>query len=225
MVSLQAFQLRQTLQRSFPHAGITISDIYHNPSVDLFTELVVPPSADVQHQNEFVDRDPVSDVIRLYRTDIDALASAKEVQTESFLLTGSTGALGSQMLQVLLDSTRSHIYCLNRAADSEALQERRNRTRRLTTDFGSSRVTFLTGDLARPNFGLSLDHFDGLLTKVTRIVHNAWPVNFNHTLQSFRSSLDGVFGLVLFATRSSRSAHIQSLIVAHSLGKSHRAAD
>ncbi|KAF2873104.1 hypothetical protein BDV95DRAFT_490710 [Massariosphaeria phaeospora] len=127
----------------------------------------------------------------------------------AILLTGSTGALGSHILDALLESTTQRIYCLNQSLDSQDLQIRRNKSRGLPADFPHCRVTFLTGDLALPCFGLSGPDFEDLQKSVVHVIHNAWLVNFNESLQSYAGCLDGVIGLVQFATRSPRRVMLQ----------------
>jgi thioester reductase-like protein len=222
MDSLQALHLRRALVPRFPRMSITMRDIYSNPSIKLLTEAILNKTtgADAPTSGPNV-KDIVSEYVKSYETEIDALASARKTAgrdekqvaqpNEVFLLTGSTGALGSYLLQVLLDSSASHIFCFNRVADSKSEQEKRNASRDLPTDFPPSRVTFLTGDLTRPSFCLSPSTFDALLASVTHVIHNAWPVDFNRCLHSFRINMDGILSLVSFSARSKNCASIQFL--------------
>lgn len=117
--------------------------------------------------------------------------------------TGSTGAIGSHVLQELLSNKNiAHIYCLNRSLDSKSIQIDRNRQRHLAYDFPSDRVTFLTVDLSKPSFGLESEVYTRLVETATQIIHNAWLVNFNQSLKSFQRSLDGVMGLISFAAEA-----------------------
>lgn len=125
------------------------------------------------------------------------------------LLTGSTGALGSYILDALLEGGSRRVYCLNRSADSQGLQVMRNQSRGLPADFPHPRVTFLTGNLALPCLGLPSPDFEDLQRSVTHIIHNAWPVDFNKPLQSFVESLDGVVNLIRFCHYSRRDVTLQ----------------
>lgn len=127
----------------------------------------------------------------------------------AILLTGSTGALGSHILNTLLDREQCQIYCLNRSVDSRRLQIGRNKIGGLPVVFSESRVQFLTGNPALPNFGLDDQVFERLLGSVTHVIHNAWPVDFNMSLQSFAACLDGVLGLISFAHRSQSRVTLQ----------------
>lgn len=128
---------------------------------------------------------------------------------KAVLLTGSTGALGSYMLDALLEGGTRRVYCFNRSANSQSLQTARNQRRGLSSEFPDSHVTFLTGDLALPYFGLPMSQFRDLQNSVTHVMHNAWPVDFNKPMQSYVKSLDGVVNLVRFCHHSPRNAVLQ----------------
>lgn len=127
----------------------------------------------------------------------------------AILLTGSTGALGSHILNTMLKREQCQIYCLNRSVDSRRLQIGRNKIGGLPVVFPEGRVQFLTGNPALPNFGLDDEVYEDLLGSVTHVMHNAWPVDFNMSLQSFTACLDGVLGLISFAHRSQSRVTLQ----------------
>ena len=136
--------------------------------------------------------------------------------SEIVLLVGSTGALGANMLSVLMatDSV-SHIYCLNRAPDSRTLQVARSKALGLNTTFPHTRITFLTMDLTSPNtsFVPPANHA-AIVDTVTLIIHAAWPVDFNLTLASFSPSLTSVSSL---ASLTASARHRPSLIFISSI--------
>ncbi|KAI7678083.1 hypothetical protein KC353_g22520, partial [Hortaea werneckii] len=127
----------------------------------------------------------------------------------AILLTGSTGALGSHLLNTLLERGTQMVYCLNRSKDSRNAQIESNRKRGLPLAFSEDRVKLFTADLALPQLGLQQTDFAELPGSVTRIIHNAWSVEFNKSLQSFADCLDGVVGLVGFAAASPRPVTVQ----------------
>ena len=90
-------------------------------------------------------------------------ARIAENKNHTVILTGSTGALGLYLLQVLSNSPSvSHVYCLDRALDSSSTRSQRNRIRRTTSDYPSNRVTFLAADMSRQNFGLERKTYEAL---------------------------------------------------------------
>lgn len=127
---------------------------------------------------------------------------------QTVLLTGSTGSLGAYMLDTLCKlSTVKNIVALNRPDDGGASRQPSiNKSRGLTQDF--SKVEFLHADLSLPDMGLGQAKYDALLASADRIIHNAWPVNFNISVSSFESSIRGVRHLVDFAAAADKDVPI-----------------
>ncbi|KAJ5238518.1 hypothetical protein N7468_003137 [Penicillium chermesinum] len=117
---------------------------------------------------------------------------------QTVILTGSTGSLGSYLLDQLQTSDSvAKVICLNRGADGRQRQFRASEERGLSTDF--SKAVFLQADLSQPNIGLEPALYKQLLSTVDRIIHNAWPVNFNLSVESFAPSIAGVRNLAQFS--------------------------
>ncbi|KAF2176481.1 acetyl-CoA synthetase-like protein [Zopfia rhizophila CBS 207.26] len=120
------------------------------------------------------------------------------------LLTGSTGSLGTQLLVNLLsDPTVIRIHCLDRSATA---QERITYALSTwspppTVDF--SRVSFHQADYGKFDFGLPSSIFSELHCAVKVIIHSAWKVDFNHSLDSFEAvHIRGVRNLIDFSATS-----------------------
>ncbi len=96
------------------------------------------------------------------------------------LLTGATGFLGAHLLRELLDSTEARVWCLVRAEDAVAAD---NRLRRALTRFRlwepalAQRVVAIPGDLAAPRLGLSEDDYAAIARTVEVVYHNGARVN------------------------------------------------
>ncbi|KAI0322463.1 hypothetical protein OF83DRAFT_1235553 [Amylostereum chailletii] len=124
-----------------------------------------------------------------------------EFVKHTVLLTGSTGSLGCLLLaRLATDPHVKKIICLNRPQQGAAsirecqihLMERRG----AAMDSALwSKVAIFEADTSRPDFGLSEENFKELLD-VTHVIHNAWPVNFNRTLASFKSHVQALCNLV-----------------------------
>jgi nucleoside-diphosphate-sugar epimerase/aryl carrier-like protein len=152
---------------------------------------------------------------------------------KTVLLTGSTGSLGSYILETLLHDPRiRNIYCLNRSRDSHERQLGSHRSKGLSTAFPPNRVRFLECDLSAPYFKLAPSSSSSsdstpasepkhakrsqtqqlyieLLQTVTDIIHNAWPVDFNLPLEHIaQTHLRGVRQLVEFSVHSRHGARI-----------------
>ncbi|MCJ1387732.1 hypothetical protein MMC18_000575 [Xylographa bjoerkii] len=110
----------------------------------------------------------------------------------TIILTGSTGSLGSYLLESLVRQKNVNtVYCLNRVWDGIKKQ-----------------AEFLQADLSKPSFGLSHERYSELLRQTTHIIHNQWPVNFNYEITSFEPHIQGVRHLVDFSLTSDRAASI-----------------
>lgn len=210
MDSLQVLQLSRELKNklSLDEAGPIM--IYKSPSVTLLASFI-HHNAGKATSSEGIKEDQrreLDSIFSIYKLKIDQLVQSRDhtngipgnADSEVVILTGSTGAVGSYILdQLLKTSAVSHVYCLNRSKDSQSVQERRNIERGLAHSFPPDRVTFLTADLGHSNLGLDTVMYDTILSSATRIIHNAWPVNFNQSVQSFLPSLDQLWNLISLA--------------------------
>jgi thioester reductase-like protein/2-polyprenyl-3-methyl-5-hydroxy-6-metoxy-1,4-benzoquinol methylase len=123
-------------------------------------------------------------------------------ETETILLTGSTGSMGCFMLAdlVALPSV-SRIYALNRKdTHGHSLKERQVislRDRGLDASLvDSPKVVLLEGDISKSNLGLDSAVYNEIRDSVTCVLHNAWSINLAAGLQSFNPLLDGVRHLI-----------------------------
>ncbi|KAF7876845.1 uncharacterized protein EAF02_008065 [Botrytis sinoallii] len=218
MDSLQALMFIRNLKQVFNLPKLVVNDIYLNPTL-------ISLARTLQYslkQEEDVSPPLIAEETRVknieyllaeYCNLIDTIHPLKNspislpaIKSGGILLTGSTGGLGSYILQNLLTTaTTVHIYCLNRSTDSKSLQIERNRIRDLLTEFPDDRVTFLSADLSKSKLGLGHEVYNSLLQNVTQIIHNAWPVNFHINLSSYHPHLLGVVNLAKFASEASKS--------------------
>lgn len=124
-----------------------------------------------------------------------------------YLLTGTTGGLGSNMLAHLLrEPAVERIYAFNRPSKSSSSEERQLsafKQRGLDTSLLSSeKIVYVEGDLSVSGFALDDKLYEEIQNSVTHIIHNAWKINLNLSLVSFDDSIRGVRALVDFAIAS-----------------------
>lgn len=85
------------------------------------------------------------------------------------LLTGSTGNLGSYILDTLLqDSTISTVYCINRAENGKARQTSCSVSRHLPANF--DKAVFIKADLSQDKFGIDDVTYAELTSNVRYII-------------------------------------------------------
>ena len=134
-------------------------------------------------------------------------------------LTGSTGALGPHIFHVLLkDPSISQIYVLNRSPNAR----QRHHTISSQCDFPpppDSKVTYLTTNFSNPNFGLPSAEFGTLQSNIDIIIHNAWKVDFKHSLRSYEAvHLRGTRRLINFSLASPKLPRIVFVSSASAVG-------
>ncbi|KAK3290801.1 ochratoxin A non-ribosomal peptide synthetase [Chaetomium fimeti] len=123
------------------------------------------------------------------------------------VITGTTGALGTYMLDIASSCPGvKRIICLNRTDDAETRQRKTNADRGLNIDF--SKAEFLRADMSQYDLGLEQGVYDRLLTEVDRVIHNQWPVNFNMPVESFEPHIRGVRNLADFSCKAAKRVPI-----------------
>lgn len=154
-------------------------------------------------------RPQVEDLVDKYTLDLPSPRSSQK-KGFSVMLTGSTGSLGSTLLPLLLLKVEvSTVYCLTRSAipveshtDSWARSE-------LTQEMVRQKLRYIQADFNREYLGLDDRTYADLLANVNLLIHLAWDVNFNRSLQSYESPhFIGLRSLIDFSASSERHARI-----------------
>lgn len=129
----------------------------------------------------------------------------------NIILTGSTGSLGSYLLDVLLsEPSIKKVYCLNRSSDAFERQRSSFHDRQLNVKaLLSPKAEFLTTNLDDKTLGLSQSKYAELLNKTDAIVHNAWKVDFNLSVHSFeKDNIRGTRNLLDLCISSRKTVHM-----------------
>lgn len=224
MDSLQALVVVRNLRQGLYLPEFALSHVYTNPSILALTSTIMRVlkhrhiSRHTQDQARTKER---KDMIDHYKDTIDhqilpnAKADSRDDNTV-VTLTGSTGSLGSHILGALLrDATIDHIFCLNRADNGSTVQAQNNEKMGLQYPLNTSRVSFLKSDLSQPNLGMTKNQCEEVVSRTTLFIHNAWSVNFNLSLSSFTTQLDG---LVRLLTTFNNSANFERFFYVSSIG-------
>ena len=234
MDSLQALILVRKLRQRLA-VPIALSTVYTNPSILALTAAILRLSdqrqtskvsqeqARTQIRNDMIeDSKALIDNRLLPKSNVGFNVPLKKIQ-ETVILTGSTGNLGSYILDALLrDPTVARVYCLNRAEDGWSVQEKKNQLLGLQPIAREQRVWFWTVDLSQDKFNLTQAQYDQLESTATCVIHNAWTVNFNLPLSTFKPQLDNLVHLLAFANNCTKPTHffyissISSIISYHS---------
>ncbi|KAL4952998.1 hypothetical protein BDW69DRAFT_12243 [Aspergillus filifer] len=122
--------------------------------------------------------------------------------TQHVLLTGSTGFVGTSILQTLLQrSDVTEITCIDRRIPATKVKD-------TIINESTPRVTRYVADLSQPRLGLPDQAYSHLVSTVTTIIHVQWPVTFNLPLPLFEPQLAGIVNLVQLACDSPRTPHV-----------------
>ncbi|KAH6955734.1 hypothetical protein BKA56DRAFT_625196 [Ilyonectria sp. MPI-CAGE-AT-0026] len=211
MDSLQTLQLTRKLKdalRNEPGVAsqITPSLIYHNPTVERVLGALISLAKDTGHVNGTIKSrtNALESSIQSVLSSRDFGGKKKGSETKKVLLTGSTGNLGAYLFSNLInDFSVSHIYCLNRSPDVAKRQASINREAGLVSEFDPSRVTFVQWNASKPALGISKAMHEELVRETTDIIHNAWTVDFNRSLDSYLlTDLPGLLNLATIAADS-----------------------
>ncbi|KAJ7622628.1 putative aminoadipate reductase [Mycena polygramma] len=131
------------------------------------------------------------------------------------LLTGSTGGLGSHILQILLRlASVERVYAFNRKGRTSVSDRQREAFTDRALDIGllsSPKLVHLEGDTSSPDLGLPSDVWTTLRDTLTCIIHNAWTLDFNKSLSSFEPHLKGMRNLIDLALQSPNKAGVRFL--------------
>lgn len=201
--SLLVFTLLRQLKSALKKDGVEsqqlqASIIYNNPTVKSLAatlEKLADPSENQEDaKTDFQERQAM---FEKYAKDLPTklIGSSATPSELSVILTGSTGSMGSYILDDLIAMPHvTRVYALNRAVNGEERQRSVNEGHGLKTEI--SKVTFSKTDMSQPRFGLSQDNYDELEKNTTHIIHNQWQFDSNLSLSSFGPHVRG------FATSS-----------------------
>lgn len=205
MDSLQAVELRRLLLPSIESAEAIPRDfVYRHPSV-----LELAEAIESVHRKQELDQ-PVDVRQKMVDGFVEqySLRTQKQGKEENYvvLLTGSTGSLGCHLVAHLANLPMvREIICLIRPAtdrdqdpsnrQDEALQ---GRLLSLPSEVRPKIIT-IQATLSLPQLGLTSETYTSLLQRVTHVLHNGWPMDFNRRLSSFQSQFQAVQNLLRLA--------------------------
>lgn len=158
---------------------ITPSMIYSNPTIERLSKALHSLHAQSTNGTQDSGLDHVEATQEMYERYAHMLpqkAPAKDRAVDkefTVVLTGSTGSLGSYLLDSIVRiPSVARAYCLNRAIDGEARQTSVSAARGVPTTWGS-KVTFLHTDLSKENLGLSAAVYEKLMSSASFIIRKS----------------------------------------------------
>ncbi|KAL7418303.1 hypothetical protein Q5752_006759 [Cryptotrichosporon argae] len=223
--SLQATRVRnviaKTLELGPAAASLGQNIVYEHPSIRQLAAYLIGLTSGGEGASTSAGGDATAQAHATMRALVDKYAaslfrgtaegSPEDAHGEVVVLTGATGSLGAHILHqlvaspavarvVCLSRARSHADSLARVRDSLATRQRR------LTPAELAKITSLAADVNAPQLGLGEAEYDALRRQATAVVHNAWPVNFVLSIDSFEPHIRGAANLLDLTLRSPRSA-------------------
>lgn len=211
--SLQAMALTRAIKNGLGLSFVTPGFVYSHSSLVSLVDALMGLEKEVTMPKELTSEVQLRERESVLKEYLDQLEYPTNEKSQTFshtvLLTGSTGHLGTQILNTLLKHPSVvHVHCLNRRANSREIQEQKIDYYNLEVSLDSSRSTFWEIDLSRRNFGLDSESLDHLRRQTTLVIHNAWNKNFNLPLSVFRQDLTGVVNLIDFTSSTVKPASL-----------------
>ncbi|KAG2419498.1 hypothetical protein HFD88_004294 [Aspergillus terreus] len=195
MDSLQATKIRRLLSAAVantPEIEVEVSPefVYKHASVQKLVDALLQRSSDA--------------------VDIHELVNRYSGPPRTVLITGSTGSLASFVLaQLLNDPSVAKIICLNRVGkenEDPVVQQRKTMASRgiEIDDARWSRVEIVSTNIPALGLGLEPSQYNDIVSRVTHILHLAWPMSFHMQLSSFEASFRTISNFVQLAGDISR---------------------
>ena len=150
----------------------------------------------------------VDDYVQKYTAGFSAPVSSPsstvpDDNSKVVLVTGASGGLGGHLVdQISQKPDVKTVVCLNREKNVEPyLRQQKAMREKGIRSFDKIRpkLLVLQSDSSKPMFGLSKEDYQGLVSSVTHLIHNAWPMSAKRALPGFESQFQVMRNLIDFA--------------------------
>ncbi|XHF98585.1 hypothetical protein AWENTII_002133 [Aspergillus wentii] len=210
--SLRTIQLASAL-RATGFKDITPQMVYMHPSIDKIAILLNDMLTGTETKT-ISRRERIDGLVAKYTKNLlhhDHVHTMCNTDTLTVALTGSTGSLGSYLLDSLRsDKTIGKVYCLTRDGQVER-QQKAFKERGLDPNI-PDKVEFIQASLGEPQLGIDNAKYKEMLDTVDTFIHNAWRMDFNISVESFEEvHIRAVRTLVDFSLQSAHRTHIHFL--------------
>ncbi|KAJ7257959.1 L-aminoadipate-semialdehyde dehydrogenase [Mycena haematopus] len=202
--SLQGTRIRNVCQKELFLAGGTLGQnvVYEYPSVEKLADYILSMQVganqadDQQEARMLAMVDKWFDKVEAHKPVLSATKRPEDARV--VVLTGATGSLGAHILHQLVSSSSVRkVICLSRAKSHEESVQRiaeSMKARKLPSP-GDKLVSYAANANA-PLLGLTESEYIHIRDEVTDVIHNAWPVNFALSLESYDEHVGGAVNLI-----------------------------
>lgn len=153
----------------------------------------------------------VDDYVQKYTAGFSAskltiIRGARSADAKVVLVTGASGGLGGHLVdQIAQIPDVKTVICLNREKNVEPyLRQQKAMREKGIRSFDKIRpkLLVLQTDGSKPMLGLTSSEYEGLVSSVTHLIHNAWPMSAKRPLAGFESQFQVMRNLIDFACDS-----------------------
>ena len=211
--SLQATRVRNVIQKSVELNGRKLGQniVFENQTVRALAQYLLgliagsdqSKSTAQQHQVMLDMVDKWSS--RLITNREPFVTSATPANGEVVVLTGATGSLGAHILDCLVRCPAVRkVICLSRAKSHEDSLRRVQASlrERMRPAVDEAKLVSFAADVNKENLGLTPAEYELLRSEACVVVHNAWPVNFVLSTESFDEHVGGAVNLLNLTLKS-----------------------
>ena len=152
-------------------------------------------------------RNAVDDYVQKYTVGFSVpvaspLSTASSDSAKVVLVTGASGGLGSHLVDHIaqLPDVKT-VVCLNRKNNAEPHTRQQKAMRDKGIHFSEAlkpKLLVLQTDSSKPMLGLSSSEYEGLVSSVTHLIHNAWIMSVKRPLAGFESQFQVMRNLIDF---------------------------
>ncbi|KAJ7355604.1 L-aminoadipate-semialdehyde dehydrogenase [Mycena albidolilacea] len=204
--SLQGTRIRNVFQKDLFLSGNILGQnvVYEHPSVEKLADHILSLQAGGASQTDGDQHEAqmlamVERWVNKVQVHKPSASTTKRPEdARVVVLTGATGSLGAHILNQLVSSPSVRkVICLSRAkshADSVQRITESMKTRKVPLP-GNKLVSYAANPNA-PLLGLTESEYNAIRDEVTDVIHNAWPVNFVLSLQSYDEHIGGAVNLI-----------------------------
>lgn len=202
--SLQATRVRNDIIKSLELGDITLGQnvVYEHPSIERLAKYILDSVGGAAGASETAQEKMIRMLDKWSSRLVDQSGSKETGHSdEVVVLTGATGSLGAHILDQLTRRAEvKRVICLSRAKSHSDSTSRINdslsqRLRTLSPD-AQSKITSYAADVNMSQLGLTSAEYEDIRKSVTSIIHNAWPVNFVLSIDSFEDHIGGAVNLL-----------------------------
>ncbi|KAJ7486758.1 putative aminoadipate reductase [Mycena latifolia] len=193
--------------------------VYAHPSIEELATAIMSLVSGKSPDSESGHKARIEAMIAKYSVGFNKAIAQQTMDRPSggavVLLTGSTGGIGSHILEMLLSlASVERVYAFNRKGRTP-LSERQKEAftdRALDVNFlTSEKLVLVEGDTTKSDLGLPTHVFTTLRATITVIIHNAWTLDFNKLLSSFEPHVKGTRNLIDLALQSPNTSGVKFL--------------